>query len=110
MVTAKTQYNLKHAREHFEDHLGVVDNYNEGQRVAGEWLSEGAEKLGGRWTRPRKMELRLASRWYRIYAWGTGGITLLYWPEAGAGRRAVPDTARAIRSGKACPARCGRVN
>jgi predicted ATPase with chaperone activity len=36
VVTAKTQYNLKNAREYFEEHLCVGDYYDEGQRVAGE--------------------------------------------------------------------------
>src|SRR5579862_2202476 len=46
VVTAKTQYNLKNAREYFEEHLCVGDYYNEGQRVAGEWTGLGAERLG----------------------------------------------------------------
>ena len=46
MVTAKTQYNLKNAKEYFEEHLCVGDYYNEGQRVAGEWIGLGAERLG----------------------------------------------------------------
>ncbi len=46
MVTAKTQYNLKNAREYFEEHLCVGDYYDEGQRVAGEWIGAGAERLG----------------------------------------------------------------
>ena len=46
MVTAKTQYNLKNAREYFEEHLCVGDYYDEGQRVAGEWIGLGAERLG----------------------------------------------------------------
>ncbi len=46
MVTVKTQYNLKNAREYFEEHLCVGDYYDEGQRVAGEWLGIGAERLG----------------------------------------------------------------
>ncbi len=46
MVTAKTQYNLKNAREYFEEHLCVGDYYNEGQRVAGEWIGLGADRLG----------------------------------------------------------------
>jgi len=45
VVTAKTQYNLKNAEEYFEEHLCVGDYYNEGQRVAGEWLGVGAERL-----------------------------------------------------------------
>jgi len=46
MVTAKTQYNLKNAREYFEDHLLLAIGYDEGQRVAGEWIGSGAERLG----------------------------------------------------------------
>jgi conjugative relaxase-like TrwC/TraI family protein len=46
MVTAKTQYNLKNAREYFEEHLCVGDYYVEGQRVAGEWIGTGSERLG----------------------------------------------------------------
>jgi conjugative relaxase-like TrwC/TraI family protein len=46
VVTAKTQYNLKNAREYFEEHLCVGDYYNEGQRVAGEWYGLGVERLG----------------------------------------------------------------
>ena len=46
MVTAQTQYNLKNAREYFEEHLCVGDYYHEGQRVAGEWIGRGAERLG----------------------------------------------------------------
>ncbi len=46
VVTAKTQYNLKNAREYFEEHLCVGDYYDEGQRVAGEWAGLGAERLG----------------------------------------------------------------
>ncbi|MEI6083136.1 MAG: MobF family relaxase [Verrucomicrobiota bacterium] len=46
MVTVKTQYNLKNAREYFDEHLCVGAYYDEGQRVAGEWLGVGAERLG----------------------------------------------------------------
>jgi len=46
VVTAKTQFNLKNAKEYFEEHLGVGDYYNEGQRVSGEWLGAGSERLG----------------------------------------------------------------
>ncbi len=45
MVTAKTQYNLKNAEEYFEEHLAVGDYYDEGQRIAGEWIGLGAERL-----------------------------------------------------------------
>src|SRR6266542_336076 len=46
VVTAKTQYNLKNAREYFEEHLCVGDYYNEGERVAGEWGGRAAQRLG----------------------------------------------------------------
>jgi conjugative relaxase-like TrwC/TraI family protein len=46
MVTAKTQYNLKNAQDYFEEHLCFGDYYNEGQRVSGEWMGRGAERLG----------------------------------------------------------------
>src|SRR5208283_2682184 len=46
MVTAKTQYSLRHAQEYFEEHLCVGDYYDEGQRVAGEWAGIGAVRLG----------------------------------------------------------------
>jgi conjugative relaxase-like TrwC/TraI family protein len=46
MLTAKTQYNLKNAKEYFEEHLCVGDYYDEGQRVAGEWFGMGAAQLG----------------------------------------------------------------
>jgi conjugative relaxase-like TrwC/TraI family protein len=46
VLTAKTQYNLKNAREYFEAHLCVGDYYDEGQRVAGQWFGTGAEQLG----------------------------------------------------------------
>jgi conjugative relaxase-like TrwC/TraI family protein len=46
MVTAKTQYNLKNAKEYFEEHLCVGDYYDEGQRVTGQWIGVGAARLG----------------------------------------------------------------
>ena len=46
MVTAKTQYSLTNAKGYFEEHLCVGDYYDEGQRVAGEWIGLGAERLG----------------------------------------------------------------
>lgn len=46
MVTVKTQYNLKNAKEYFEEHLAVGDYYDEGQRIAGEWIGLSAERLG----------------------------------------------------------------
>ena len=46
MVTAKTQYNLKNAKEYFEKHLCVGDYYDEGRKVMGGWMGLGAERLG----------------------------------------------------------------
>ncbi|HLX68420.1 MAG TPA: MobF family relaxase [Verrucomicrobiae bacterium] len=46
MVTAKTQYNLKNAKEYFEEHLCVGDYYEEGQRVTGQWFGLAAQRLG----------------------------------------------------------------
>jgi conjugative relaxase-like TrwC/TraI family protein len=46
VVTAKTQYKLRNAKEYFEEHLCVGDYYDEGQRVAGEWFGLGAARLG----------------------------------------------------------------
>ena len=45
MVTAKTQYNLNNAEEYFQEHLAVGDYYDEGQRIAGEWIGLGAQWL-----------------------------------------------------------------
>src|SRR5437870_9801353 len=78
VVTAKTQYNLKNAREYFEEHICVGDYYNEGQRVAGEWSGLGAEWLGLNircavigWLFRLGNELFLAALDYAIYyaAW-----------------------------------------
>ena len=46
MLAAKTQYNLKNAKEYFEEHLCVGDYYTEGQQVMGEWFGLGGERLG----------------------------------------------------------------
>jgi conjugative relaxase-like TrwC/TraI family protein len=49
VVTAKTQYNLKNAPQErgiLRGTPGVGDYYDEGQRVAGEWIGLGAERLG----------------------------------------------------------------
>ena len=45
-MAAKTQYNLKNAKEYFEEHLCVGDYYTEGQQVMGEWFGLGGERLG----------------------------------------------------------------
>ena len=46
MLSPKTQYNLKNAREYFEEHLCAGDYYSEGQRIRGQWFGKGAEALG----------------------------------------------------------------
>lgn len=46
MVTAKTQYSLRNAESYFAEHLCVGDYYEEGQRVAGEWFGQAANRLG----------------------------------------------------------------
>jgi len=46
MLRAKSQTNLKNAREYFEEHLCVGDYYSAGQTVRGEWFGHGADKLG----------------------------------------------------------------
>jgi conjugative relaxase-like TrwC/TraI family protein len=46
MLRPKPQLNLQNAREYFREHLCVGDYYSEGQKVTGEWLGIGAEKLG----------------------------------------------------------------
>src|SRR5437867_11790992 len=46
VVTSKTQCKIQNAREYFEEHLCVGDYYDEGQRVAGEWVGKAAERLG----------------------------------------------------------------
>ncbi len=46
MLSPQTQYNLKNAREYFEEHLCAGDYYSEGQRIRGQWFGRGAEALG----------------------------------------------------------------
>jgi len=46
MLGSKTQYNLKNAESYFKEHLRVGDYYMEGRTVLGEWMGEGAQKLG----------------------------------------------------------------
>jgi len=46
MLSPKPQLNLKSAKEYFREHLSVGDYYSVGQRVAGEWFGEAAERLG----------------------------------------------------------------
>ena len=38
--------NLKNAKSYFAEHLSIGDYYGENARIQGEWLGEGAAKLG----------------------------------------------------------------
>jgi conjugative relaxase-like TrwC/TraI family protein len=46
MLSPKTQYNLKNAKEYFEEHLCIGDYYSEGEHISGKWIGKGAERLG----------------------------------------------------------------
>lgn len=46
MLSAKPQLNLQSAREYFREHLCTGDYYSAGRKVTGEWVGQGAEKLG----------------------------------------------------------------
>jgi conjugative relaxase-like TrwC/TraI family protein len=46
MLSPKTQTNLQNAKGYFEEHLRAGDYYAENQRVQGEWLGQGAIRLG----------------------------------------------------------------
>jgi conjugative relaxase-like TrwC/TraI family protein len=46
MIQTKIQFNMKNAKQYFREHLCAGDYYSEGQKIAGEWLGKGAEKLG----------------------------------------------------------------
>lgn len=46
MLSAKPQMNLANAREYFREHLRTGDYYSASQQVAGEWIGQGAAKLG----------------------------------------------------------------
>ena len=46
VLSPKTQYNLKNAKEYFEEHLCVGDYYSEDERIAGQWIGNGAALLG----------------------------------------------------------------
>ena len=45
MLSPNTQYNLRNAKEYFEEHLCAGDYYSESQTIAGQWLGNGAERL-----------------------------------------------------------------
>lgn len=46
MIQPRIQFNLANARQYFREHLSAGDYYSEGLKVAGEWLGQGATKLG----------------------------------------------------------------
>jgi conjugative relaxase-like TrwC/TraI family protein len=46
MLSPKTQYSLKNAREYFSEHLSTGDYYSEGHTTHGEWVGQGARQLG----------------------------------------------------------------
>lgn len=46
VVTAKTQYSLKNAKEYFREHLSTGDYYEQGQTTRGTWFGEGCARLG----------------------------------------------------------------
>lgn len=53
MLSPKTQYNLRNAKEYFEEHLSIGDYYAEGQSIGGQWFGKLAASIGltGRVTR-----------------------------------------------------------
>jgi conjugative relaxase-like TrwC/TraI family protein len=59
MLSPKTQYNLKNAKEYFEEHLCVGDYYSEGEHISGQWIGNGASRLGLRGHVKRDEFLRL---------------------------------------------------
>jgi conjugative relaxase-like TrwC/TraI family protein len=46
MLTMKAQYSLQNAESYFREHLRVGDYYMEGRSVSGQWIGEGARRLG----------------------------------------------------------------
>jgi conjugative relaxase-like TrwC/TraI family protein len=46
MIQTKIQFNLANAKKYFREHLGAGDYYSEGHKIKGEWIGQGAEKLG----------------------------------------------------------------
>jgi len=46
MLSPKTQYSLKNAKEYFSEHLSTGDYYSEGHTTHGEWLGQGSRQLG----------------------------------------------------------------
>jgi conjugative relaxase-like TrwC/TraI family protein len=46
MIQPRIQFSLVNARQYFREHLSVGDYYSEGMKVTGDWLGQGAKKLG----------------------------------------------------------------
>lgn len=46
MIQTKIQFNLRNAKQYFREHLDAGDYDSEGQKVTGQWLGHGAERLG----------------------------------------------------------------
>src|SRR5476649_2887887 len=46
MIQPRIQFSLVNARQYFREHLSAGDYYSQGMKVEGEWLGQGAVKLG----------------------------------------------------------------
>jgi len=46
MIQPHIQFNLANAQQYFREHLTAGDYYSQGEKITGEWLGQGAEKLG----------------------------------------------------------------
>jgi conjugative relaxase-like TrwC/TraI family protein len=46
MIQPRVQFSLRNAKEYFREHLSTGDYYSLGEKIAGEWFGQGAEKLG----------------------------------------------------------------
>jgi conjugative relaxase-like TrwC/TraI family protein len=46
MIQPRVQFSLRNAKEYFREHLSVGEYYSQGEKVTGEWLGQGAVKLG----------------------------------------------------------------
>jgi len=46
MIQPHIQFSLANAQEYFREHLSAGDYYSQGMEVVGEWLGQGAERLG----------------------------------------------------------------
>ncbi|MDD3179572.1 MAG: MobF family relaxase [Opitutaceae bacterium] len=46
MIQPRIQFSLGNAKKYFREHLSVGDYYSQGAKVEGEWLGEGAWRLG----------------------------------------------------------------